>query len=122
MVIYDNFITGHPTTILGNLKRSLGAYSRHGDFHQKVGLTNNPDRRWSQAYEWAGWKRMNVVYSTTFYDHSQTVERELIKWIKQSRSGGYYHNEAPGGEGRPPFTGPYYVYIVGAPRFCRFYD
>jgi hypothetical protein len=119
-VIVYSLIKGAPDHVESSLRRTLGALTRHGDFHQKVGITNDPDRRWRQGYRDFGWRRMTVVYETSHYPHTQSLERRLVEWLKQSRSGGYYHNSAPGGEGRPPLCGPYYVYIVGAQKFCRF--
>lgn len=119
MIKFDT-IVGRPPEVLSSLRRSLGALARHGDFHQKVGITNNPHVRWAQAYRDWGWRRMTVLYESDRRSDVQDVERELIDWLSRSRTNGYYHNDAPGGEGRPPFNGPHYVYIVGAQKYCRF--
>ncbi len=44
-VWYDLMITGWPSQVFGRLRRKVSALSRHHAYHQKVGITNDPDRR-----------------------------------------------------------------------------
>lgn len=119
MAISYLYSEGLPEAALPGLRRTLGAYARHGAFHQKVGLTADPEHRWRIGYANYGWTRMNVVYSTDIYEHAQAVERGLEEYCEFSMTGGYYHNRCRGGGGRKAAEGPYWVYIVGAEKYCR---
>ncbi len=121
MTVIDwRWVTGWPETVRETLNRKIGALSRHRGFHQKVGITNDPTRRW-RKYKAEGWSDMEVIYSSSSYAHVQTVERYLIERFHfgECSSPGFAHNANPGGEGRPPAEGPYYVYVVNAPAYTR---
>lgn len=121
-VYYDYLISGRPDDVLERLTRKIGAVSRWGAFHQKVGITNNPERRWAMGYRSHGWQEMRVLYRSSNRDHTLDLERRLVKRFRENLcfSPGYYHNVAPGGEGRPPLTGPFFLYVVTARKFTRF--
>lgn len=120
MIEYD-YWTGLPNHVEGNLHRTIGALSRHWAFHQKVGITANPDDRWSRYYEGRGWKQMNIIYASD--DHADVcyLERKLIDRFRAGvmTSPGYHHNQVGGGGGLRPAGGPYFLYVVGAPRYAR---
>ena len=122
MIIYDEpLATGWPSTVFSTLRRKVGALSRHQGYHQKVGITNFPERRWNQAYALEGWNDMRVIYVSTSYAHVCERETWLIDAFRDGlvRPPGYFYNARGGGGGRPPATGPYYLYVVNAPRWSR---
>jgi hypothetical protein len=122
-VVYDQpLTTGWPSLALSTLRRKIGAHARHHAFHQKVGITNWPERRWAQYYAGQNWDHMRVLYMSSSWDHVCTLEAELIDTFRDglSRTAGYYHNAVAGGGGRIPEYGPYYLYVVNAPRGRRF--
>lgn len=119
-IVRSSAITGHPTTVLTRLRRKVGALGRHGGFHLKVGITANPESRWSRGYAQYGWKRMVLVYQSQSHDHVCTVEKALVRHLPFTRSRGWYHNSVAGGGGRKPsMEGPYYVYVVWSPKYAR---
>ena len=112
---------GWPSVVLPTVRRKVGALSRHGRFHQKIGITNWPERRWAQAYRDYGWSDMHVLYGSSSLAHVQSLERLLINAFRGQlvRSDGYFHNAVGGGGGRHAICGPYYLYAVGARKYAR---
>lgn len=99
-----------------SLFRTLGQYTRHAH-HVKVGITNNPYRRWYE-HSIDGWEKMVVVYRSpcrtdeTRLQDVREIERELIEHVRRrSTSEFYYYNIRDGGDG-PPATGDQYVYVL----------
>ncbi len=117
-VIMHRYVTGQPNTVLSTLRRKVGALSRHRGFHQKIGITANPTTRW-YWHRARGWRDMEIIYRSSSYENAQTLERLLIRYMDHCRSPGYYYNTAPGGEGRRPAEGPFYVYVINAPAYSR---
>lgn len=119
-VFYD-YVTGWPSVVQSSLNRKVGALCRHGAFHRKIGITNDPSRRWRSAYRGYGWLWMNVVYESSSHDHVCQLEYDFIERFRAQimRSDGWYYNAVGGGGGRKPHNGPYYLYLVTAPKFSR---
>jgi hypothetical protein len=120
-VYFDEMLQGTPSQILSRLARKIGAHARHGAHHQKVGITNNPQRRWSTGYASKGWHRMSVIYVSRSHKNVCQLEDILIQRFRSGLSStkGYFYNLRGGGGGRPPRTGPYYLYLVNAPKHSR---
>ena len=119
---YAYCVTGWPSGLKSRLTRKVGALSRHGAFHQKVGITDNPERRWSQHAPHR-WKRMDVIYRSTSRLAVDQVETYLANHFLMSRcsSAGCYHNRIGGGGGRKPDASLlHYVYVLSAPAYTRF--
>ena len=121
MVIWGRMITGRPITAETILRRKVGALARHRGFHQKVGITNDPDRRWRQAYAPIGWHDMHVLYSSSSHSNVRALEKALIEWLDVRSADAWFYNEVAGGGGRAPSAGPFYVYVVNAPKYARSY-
>lgn len=104
-VIY-NYFTGHPQNVVSDVLRSISAYTREDRVTAfKIGITNNPERRFKEAYDHY-YSKMAVVYKSTSINNVAELERELIKHNK-----GLADNINAGGggrEGRPP----YFMYVV----------
>ncbi len=54
---YDRVISGWRSRVESRLARKVGAFSRHGGWHLKVGITNSPETRW-RSHAVDGWHRM----------------------------------------------------------------
>ncbi len=118
---YAYCVTGWPSGLKPRLVRKVGALSRHGGFHQKVGITGNPEIRWSQ-HKPNGWKRMDVIYQSTSRFAVEQVECYLAGHFRMGlcTSAGYHHNRVGGGGGRKPDAAPlHYVYVLSAPAYTR---
>lgn len=113
-------ITGFPVAIAARLHRKVGGLSRYS-FHVKVGITNDPYRRWQQAYRHHGWRKMHVLYRSSSHKQVCTLEARLIERANGGlvSSPGWYWNCTGGGGGRKPSCGPYYLYVVVAPKYAR---
>jgi hypothetical protein len=95
--------------------------ARHGGFHRKIGITNDPERRWREYYGPYGWHEMHVLYESSSHDHVCALEREFVRRFDGAlmRSPGYPWNSTGGGGGRKPTSGPYYLYLVRAAKYAR---
>ena len=119
--IYEHYYTGNPLVVESQLRRSFGRVGREWP-HRKVGITNDPFRRWREAYRDFGWKEMRLVYRSAIYDDVRVLERMMVKWLDEtgSFSSGYFYNATGGGGGRNPTTPPpYYLYFVLGPPYAR---
>jgi hypothetical protein len=121
MMIFYKEITGWPIGIETRLRKKVGALWRHGAYHQKIGITNNPERRWRERHSRDRWSRMHVIYKSTSHRHTCEIEKRLIEWFDFTPTGGYHYNACSGGGGRIPTGGPYYVYVLTAARHTRLY-
>jgi hypothetical protein len=105
-VHFESMTTGRPSTAASTLRRRVSAYTRQdvvGRF--KIGITNNPRRRFSNGYS-ADYDEMIVLYRSPSRDSVSQVERDLIdhnQAITKNRIAG-----GGGNCGDPP----YYLYIV----------
>ncbi|MDT7540534.1 MAG: hypothetical protein QOE33_438 [Acidobacteriota bacterium] len=104
-VIY-NYVTGRPDEVVSGVLRSISAYTRVDRTRGfKIGITNNPERRFQDAYAHA-YHKMAVVYQSSSINNVAELERELIRHNYEladniiSGGGGNY--------GDPP----YYMYVV----------
>ncbi len=98
------------------IKRSVGQHLR-SHFHVKVGITNNPERRWN-SHKADGWEKMVVIYKSRCrsdyarLDDVRTLECSIEEHIRShtySRSVSY--NSRAGGAGRPG-SGDQFVYLL----------
>ena len=76
-VFYDA-MTGHPAVIASTMRRRVSSLTRRhliDDF--KIGITNNPEKRWlAYADEY---DQMMVLYESSSIDCVSQLERELIE-------------------------------------------
>ena len=108
MTILYNYYTGTPAAILTGLRQSIAQY-RNSNTSFKIGITANPNQRWSQHSSNYNWDRMVVIYKTTSYNFVTQVERELIAYTYVWDGS---ENQVGGGGGKPADATVYYVYFL----------
>jgi hypothetical protein len=107
MSVYYNCTTGRPAEAMPTIRRRVSAFTRAGRVTRfKLGITNNPDRRWNESYKYA-YDEMLVVYSSSSIDNVSTVEVELV-----NHNWDCCDNMIAGGGGGIAKSGPYYLYVV----------
>lgn len=114
--------SGWPNSVLVSLTKAVGAHSRR--FHHcKIGISNDPCRRWREAYRPHGWHAMQVLYRSTSHQHVCRLESALVSrfFERDDRLTYWYYNEVGGGGGPKPVSGPYFLYLVTAPKYARLY-
>ncbi len=118
--VFFNPVDGIPNDVIATLRRKVAAVTRTA-WHMKVGMTNEPVRRWRQAYRRHGWHRMDVIYHTESYTYCGDIERALIARLMDGENAldMYFYNGCRGGGGRIPTYGPFHVYVVTAARHAR---
>jgi hypothetical protein len=104
--VYDGIITGKPQDVIPLILRKLSAYTRQDRVRRfKIGITNNPDRRFLQAY--AGeYDEMILLYQSSSINSVSELECMLVE-----------HNweccdNAIGGGGGNIGTPPFFLYVV----------
>ena len=106
MSVHYEYETGRPNDVFTTLARRIGAYSRLTLVERfKIGISNNPDRRWRDAYKCA-YDEMIVLYATTSISNVSILES-----LRVERNLELCDNLIGGGGGNvgPP---PYYLYLV----------
>jgi hypothetical protein len=104
-VIY-NFSTGWPVEIVTDVLRSISAYTRRDRVRGfKIGITNNPERRFREAYARA-YHKMAVVYRSDSIDNVADLEHLLIQHNWE-----LVDNNISGGGGNYG-DAPYYLYVA----------
>ena len=106
MSVYYDYDTGRPSSVLSGVCRRISAFTRFGRARKfKIGITNNPERRWRQCYEGA-YDEMLVVYQSSSIYYVSELEYELVNhnWFHCDNliAGG------GGGIGSPP----YFLYVA----------
>jgi hypothetical protein len=106
MSVYDDSVRGRPEYVLPLVRRKLSAYTRVDKVSSfKIGITNNPLRRFRQVY--AGlYNKMVVLYCSPSINSVSIVEYELI-----DHNWEFADNVIAGGGGRIG-TPPYFLYVV----------
>lgn len=104
-IIY-NYFTGRPQDVVSDVLRSISAYTRVDRVSAfKIGITNDPERRFREEY--AGWySKMAVVYRSSSKENVRQLERELIEHNREIAD-----NIISGGGGRDS-NPPYFMYVV----------
>jgi hypothetical protein len=104
-VFYD-IVTGRPGDVVSSVLRSLSGYTRIDRTRWfKIGITNNPERRWREAYA-ENYDEMIVLYQSSSITSVSHLEIELVEHnrdLADNIVGG-----GGGNFGKPPF----YLYIV----------
>lgn len=106
MNVFCDIVTGKYHAVLHGIRRKLSAYTRQDRIRRfKIGITNNPVRRYQQAYA-REYDEMILLYQTLSINSVSCLEAELVNhnWYVSD------NNIAGGGGniGGPP----YYLYIV----------
>lgn len=104
-IIY-NYVTGRPNEIVSDVLRTISAYTRRDRVSAfKIGITNDPERRFREEY--ADWySKMAVVYSSSSRENIRQLERELVEHNWELAD-----NIISGGGGRDSDP-PYFMYVV----------
>ena len=104
MPIHFDVVTGSPSQVSSALLRKLSAYTRRDRVRRfKIGITNHPHRRYSQAYS-ADFDEMIVLYQTSSINFVSALEADLVEHNWE-----FTENEVAGGGGG-----------IGAPPYFRF--
>lgn len=99
-------LTGAPGRVLSRLLRKLSAYTREDCVKNfKIGITNYPERRFSQAYA-RYYDEMIVLYQTTSIDFVSQIEALLVEHNWEITD-----NTIAGGGGNIGVP-PYFLYVV----------
>ena len=78
MVKYD-YYTGFPANVLNHLARDVTRIANRST-SIKIGITNEPERRWLQHSQRYPWDQMIVIYGSTSLAFVRDIERELIDY------------------------------------------
>lgn len=106
MSVYYEYETGRPNDVLTTIARRISAYSRLMLVERfKIGISNNPGRRWRETYKYA-YDEMIVLYSTTSISNVSILENLLVE-----RNFDLCDNLIAGGGGNIGEP-PYYLYLV----------
>ena len=97
-----SYYSGYPTDVIPMLKISISLFLRNYK-HVKIGITNNPERRWKEhlRQDWESWDRMVVKYRTQSVNNANRIEKHFIEyepalynrwtgWSNMSESEYYY--------------------------------
>jgi hypothetical protein len=107
MSVHYNCTTGRPAEVISTIRRRVSAFTRSGKVTRfKIGISNNPDRRWNESYKYA-YDEMLVVYSSSSINNVSAVEIELVNHNWECCD-----NMIAGGGGSIARSGPYYLYVV----------
>jgi hypothetical protein len=98
--------TGRPSAVAATLRRRLSAYTRKDVVRGfKIGITNNPESRFSNGYA-RDYDEMIVLYQSSSLDFVSQVECDLIEHNRDLTK-----NRIAGGGGNYGDP-PYYLYVV----------
>jgi hypothetical protein len=107
MTIFYDCDTGRPQEILSAIRRRISSFTRTGSVRKfKIGITNNPERRYQQAYANA-YDEMLVLYESSSINFVSELEYELVK-----HNWDFTDNLVAGGGGGIGQTPPYFLYLV----------
>ena len=97
-----SYYSGFPKNVIPLLRISISLFLRNYR-RVKIGITNNPERRWSEhlRQDAESWDRMVVKYCTKSVNHANRVEKYFIEtepalynfwpgWSNMSASDDYY--------------------------------
>ena len=106
MSVLYKYDTGRPNEVLTTIARRIGGYARLTVVERfKIGISNDPDRRWREAYKYA-YDEMIVLYCSASISNVSKLENLLVNWnfdlCDNIIAGG------GGNIGEPP----YYLYLV----------
>ena len=99
--------TGWPSNLKSSFRRRVSAYVRNVDFYDfKIGITNNPKRRFREYRNSDDvYDRMIVIYETSSLDSVRHFEALMIDDYEYSAN---FASGGGGSYGDPP----YFMYVV----------
>jgi hypothetical protein len=104
-VVYSYF-TGRPSVIVSNVLRVISASTRTDRVRWfKIGITNNPENRFRQAYSRL-YDKMIVVYQSSSLNNVSELECDLIEHNRELA------DNIIGGGGGNYGDPPYFMYVV----------
>lgn len=97
-----SYYTGFPSNVIPLLKISISLFLRNYK-RVKIGITNNPERRWNEhlRQDMESWDRMVIKYRTRSVNNANRIEKHFIEnepalynrwigWSNMSESDYYY--------------------------------
>jgi hypothetical protein len=108
MSVHYDYNTGRPSSILSTVIRRVSAFTRCGQVDCfKIGITNNPERRWRESYKEV-YDKMLVVYCSKSRNHVTRLEYEIV-----NHNWDHCDNvRAGGGGGIAKDSSYFYLYVV----------
>ena len=107
MSVFYDYDTGRPKDVLPSIRRRISSFTRHGTvLNFKIGITNNPERRYQQAYV-KTYDEMLVLYKSSSINCVSELEYELV-----NHNWDFTDNLVAGGGGGIGQTPPYFLYLV----------
>lgn len=106
-----SWYTGWPHEIIRYISITIGLF-RTKYKRVKIGITNNPERRFYEHQRRDGWERMIVKYETSSIKHANEIEKYFINrhdWLENSWAG--WSNMGCGSK--------FYVYILLASKLAQ---
>lgn len=103
-----SYYTGWPNEVIRYISITVGIFRLRYQ-RVKIGITNNPERRFCEHQRRDGWERMIVKYETSSIKNANEIEKYFINrhdWLENSWVG--WSNMGAGLK--------YYVYILLANR------
>jgi len=99
-------VAGWPKDVVSTVLRKISAYTRETKVRYfKIGITNNPKRRFNQGHKY-NYDEMIVIYRSESFDNVRELERELV-----AHNRALADNIIGGGGGRQGQP-PYFMYVV----------
>ena len=98
---------GWPSNLESRFRSRVSGYVQDCKRY-KIGITNDPENRFSQS-DYRAYNRMIVIYQTQSWDSAGDFEDRLIEYYKDD-----YACDAirAGGAGRKGKKTPYFLYVV----------
>lgn len=101
-----NLVTGRPKSVVSTVLRKISAHTREDRVRYfKIGITNNPERRFQQEYA-GSYDKMIVVYKSSSINSVSDLEDQLVEHNKE-----LCDNIVAGGGGNYGDP-PYFLYVV----------
>jgi hypothetical protein len=111
MSVNYSCLTGRPEDVVTNLLQRVSAFTRAYDIKNfEIGISNNPDRRWQEAYKFA-YDDMIVLYQSSSINSVSKLEYALVDHYTD-----WCDNVIAGGGGNIG-TPPYYLYLVRKKKY-----
>lgn len=104
-IVY-NYFKGWPKDIVSDVRRVISANTREDVVRRfKIGITDNPRRRFKKKYA-KKYDKMIVVYKSLSINNVRDLERKLIEYNRD-----WADNIIGGGGGNYGYP-PYFMYVV----------
>lgn len=107
MSVYYSYLTGNPADVTTPLIKRVSAFTRNSKVTNfKIGITNDPDRRWRELHKFS-YDEMLVLYGSSSINNVSLLETWVIEHNRD-----HCDNIKAGGAGGIAELPPYYLYVV----------